>query len=114
MVQPELATEPAAGLARTALKRGDIEAARAYLQPVLALLENGKTLEGTDEPLRVYLTCYLVLRESDEPQARGLLKTAYEELMDRAGRISDETTRQAFLNNVEHHREVCSAWEQAA
>jgi predicted ATPase len=111
--QPELASEPAAGLARTALIRGDIEAARAYLQPVLALLESGKTLEGTDEPLRVYLTCYLVLKETDGPRALELLKTAYEELMNRAGRIPDEATRRAFLNNVEHHREVCSAWEQS-
>jgi predicted ATPase len=114
LTQPELATEPAAGLARAALIRGDIEAARAYLRPVLALLEIGKTLEGTDEPLRVYLTCYLVLKELDDPHAHGLLKTAYEELMDRAWRIPDENTRQAFLNNVEHHREVYSAWEQAA
>jgi predicted ATPase/class 3 adenylate cyclase len=108
--QPDLAAEPAAGLARTRLKQGDLPAAREQIEPVLAHLEAGGTLDTADEPLRVYLSCYLVLRQFADPRAHDLLATAHSLLHQRAARISSEETRRAFLTNIEHHREIESAW----
>jgi predicted ATPase/class 3 adenylate cyclase len=111
MAQPELASEPAAGLARAALQRGDTTAALEWLKPVLAHLKTGGKLESADDPLRVYLTCYLALQKIGDPAALTLLETAYGLMMEQAERITDEPTRQAFLNNIQRHVEIRTAWE---
>jgi tetratricopeptide (TPR) repeat protein len=55
--QPNRATEPLAGLARVTLAQGDITEALAHVEAILAYLAGGGTLDGTDEPPRVSLTC---------------------------------------------------------
>ncbi len=110
--QPLLATEPAAGLARVALATGDLAAAQQYLQPVLAYLEGGRDLDGTDEPLRVYLTCYLVLHAGGDPGAKTILETAYGLLQSRAANIPNQAARDSFMENIEYHQAILSAWRQ--
>jgi tetratricopeptide (TPR) repeat protein len=109
--QPALAAEPSAGLARAALKQGDAAGALKAIEPVLAHLEGGGSLDGCDDPLRVYLTGYQVLRAAGDPRAVGLLETAYRQLQERAAKIRDAELRDSILNNVAHHREICEAWE---
>jgi len=109
--QAVLATEPAAGLARVALQRGDILSALHDLEPVLAHLERGGNLDGTDEPLRVYLTCHLVLERAGDPRALRLLETGQRLLDERAAKIQDDARRQAFMN-IDHHRAIRQAWER--
>jgi hypothetical protein len=55
------ATEPLAVLAWIALAQGNTAEALAQIVPVLVQLESG-SLEEADEPLRIDLTCYQVLR----------------------------------------------------
>ncbi|MCI0478606.1 MAG: hypothetical protein L0Y55_20385, partial [Anaerolineales bacterium] len=62
--------------------------------------------DGTDEPFRIYLTCYRVLRANQDARADTILRTAQNLLQERAARISDETARRSFLENVPHHREL--------
>ena len=109
--QPDLATEPLAGLARLGLTRGDIAAAGAYIGEVLAHLDGGGSLHGTDEPLRVYLTCYMVLLAAGDPLAGEILDSAYRLLQERAAKISDPDMRRTFLENVPYHREILQSWE---
>lgn len=111
--QPLLATEPQAGLARLAIARGDLAGARAYLEPILPILEQGGDLAGADEPLRVYLTGYLVLKAIRDPRAHSILAAGYNLLQDRADAIPDPATRQGFLQNIETHRAIRSAWEES-
>lgn len=103
--EQNLAVESLAGLVRVALARGDLDEARRGVEETLAFLDEN-TLDGTEEPFRVYLTCYRALEELDDPRAGDLLATAYRQLQERAGQISDEATRRAFLENVEAHREI--------
>lgn len=110
--QPDLATEPAAGLARAALEQGNLPAALSCLDPVLAYLAGGGSLEAADEPLRVYLTGFLVLEQARDPRALVMLETAHRLLHERAANIQRPETRQAFLSAIAHHREIQSAWEQ--
>jgi tetratricopeptide (TPR) repeat protein len=110
--QPGLATEPAAGLARTALRVGDLVSAQEHVRSILSQLEQDGALEGTDQPLRVFLSCYLVLRALDDPRADGILETAYGMLKARADGISDPSTRQVFLENVTYNREILSLWQE--
>jgi hypothetical protein len=99
-----------AGLARVALQRSDLPAAREHIDAILTHLERGGSLQGADQPLRVDLTCYRVLQQAGDTGASRLLETAYHILQERAAKIADEPTRQAFLNNIEYHREIQAAY----
>lgn len=111
--QPHLATESLAGRARISLAQGDLPQALAQVEQILSYVESntpstgsGHGLDGTDEPFRVYLTCYGVLRANQDPRAGDILSTAHRLLQERAARISDEELRRSFLENVPAHREI--------
>jgi hypothetical protein len=83
--------------------------AQAQVEEILSYLEDG-TLDGTDEPFQVYLTCYRVLCAGRDPRAGGVLVAAHRLLQERAARIEDEELRQSFLENVVAHREIIAAY----
>ncbi len=103
--QTHLAMDPLAGLARLALAQGDLPQARACAAEILNHLETG-SLDGTDEPCRVYLTCYRVLCAVQDSGAWVILSKAYGLLQERAARIGDGDLRRSFLENVAAHREI--------
>jgi hypothetical protein len=109
--QPNLATEPQAGLAQVALARQDIYAAMKHVETILAFLDSEGSLEGTEEPLRVYLTCYQVLSQCGDPRAGAILETAHAMLAGRAANIRDADMRRRFLENIPHHRQIGAAWK---
>jgi tetratricopeptide (TPR) repeat protein len=108
--QPNLATEPLAGLARVALAQGDLARAQACVEEILSHLETG-TLHGTISPFEVYLTCYRVLKASQDPRAQEILNTAHDRLQEWAARITDEGLRRSFLERVAAHREIVREYE---
>jgi adenylate cyclase len=103
--QPHLAMEPLAGLARVSLAQNDLTQAQTYVEEILDFLKDG-TLDGTEEPFRVYLTCYRVLHANHDPRAQVLLATAHRLLQDQAAKIEDEGMRRFFLENMPAHREI--------
>ncbi len=109
--QAVLATEPAAGLAQTSCLQGDRPTAEAQVASVLSQLEQDGTLEGTDQPLRVYLNCYLVLDELKDGRAAGILNRARDMLRTRANGIADPAVRRVFLEGVTYNREILSLWQ---
>jgi len=108
MGHPHEATEAQAGLARVCLAGGDPVRAMGHVEDILAYLESG-TLEGTQQPLLVYLSCYRVLQAVDDPRVKKVLDEAYHLLQDIAAKITDEDLRYSFLQNVPAHREIASA-----
>jgi tetratricopeptide (TPR) repeat protein len=106
-----LVPEPLAGLARVALAHGDHTQALAHVGEILDVLETRPGLEGTIEPLRIYLTCYQVLRAHDDPRAEEILDAGYQLLQERAETIDDEALRRSYLENVPYHRQIVEAWE---
>lgn len=114
------AIESHAGLARVAMARQDLALAEAHVEQILAQLENND-LAGTDEPMRIFLTCYQVLaytsngwQEATEQnsRARQVLRQGYDLLQRRAAQIVDPELKQAFLENVILNRQVRAAWEE--
>jgi tetratricopeptide (TPR) repeat protein len=105
-----LAMESSAGLARALLAQGQTQQALAYVEEILTYLET-QSLNGTMEPLRIYLTCYQVLDASQDPRAGEFLKRAYDQLHERADALDDEDKRRNFLEDVPTHREVVKAYE---
>jgi tetratricopeptide (TPR) repeat protein len=108
---PHEATEAQAGLARVCLAGGDPVQAMGHVEDILTYLESG-TLEGTEQPLLVYLSCYRVLQAMDDPRAKQVLDEAYHLLQDIAEMITDEDLRHSFLQNVPAHQEIASAHER--
>jgi hypothetical protein len=118
-----LSLEPLAGLARVASAQGTrqeadsvpadegtLAQAQGYVEEILAYLEGGGSAEGTDEPLRIYLTCYQVLKANHDPRAQNLLTIAHELLQERAANILDAGAQRSFLENVPYHRAILDAF----
>jgi DNA-binding SARP family transcriptional activator/predicted ATPase/Flp pilus assembly protein TadD len=110
--QAHLAAESEAGLARTALAQNQTAEARDHVTEILDYL-HGHTIEGMEDPILVYLTCYRVLAATGDSQAPGILETAYNLLQQRAAPISDPALRHSFLDKVASHRAVVLARNNA-
>lgn len=111
--QHNVAMEALAGLAHVSLNRNDLSRAQASIEEILTHLET-HTLIGAEEPFRVYLTCYSVLKADQDPRAQDVLNTTYRLLQDRAAKINDDELRRAFLENVNTHRKIIQVWESGA
>jgi len=68
----------------------------------------GSVPDGTLEPMRIYLTCYQVLRAAKDRRAEEILKAAVRVLEERAARLVDEDLRRSYLENVAANREILS------
>ena len=109
--------DASAGLARVALAEGDAAAAlaaMAALKPLLDHIAAGGTLDGTEHPRLIELSCHQALARAGDPRAADWLARAHGALMAQADAISrsttDATLRQGFLQNIPHHREIVAAW----
>ncbi len=102
--------DAAAGLARVSLARGDVSGALLPVESLLADLADGGTLEGTEAPQLIRLSCHQVLVRAGDPRAAESLATAHSELQARAAAISDAALRHSFLNEIPEHREIVAAW----
>ena len=109
--QPHLALGGKAGLARAAVAQGNLAVALGLVSEILSYLAEGGSLQGTWEPLRIYLTCYQVLRLAGDQKAEEILEIAFNLLQEQASRIPDQAYRSLFLEKVSWHREIMSAWE---
>lgn len=109
--QAHLAMGVLAGMARAARVQGDLPAAQGYVEEIVTYLAKGGTLQGTWEPLRIYLTCFQVLQVCEDPRADEILENAFKILQEQASRISNEADKRRFLKNVAWHREIVTAWE---
>lgn len=107
--RPTMVAEPLAGLARTALTRGDDAGAMAAIAEVLAHFDAGGSIDGTEDPMWIYVTCHQVLAAARSPRAAEFLERAHTLLVERA-RPLDDAERASFLANVPSHRAVVAAW----
>ncbi len=98
--QPSLSMEPLAGLVAAARRLGDVPAAFRAVERIVAHFDGGGTLEGTDEPLRVYYTCYLFLREQVDPRSQRVLQMATQLLEAQMSKLADEQARKLYVENV--------------
>ncbi|HEX6383662.1 MAG TPA: tetratricopeptide repeat protein [Anaerolineae bacterium] len=102
------AVEVRAGLARLALRQGDVSGAMTQVEVILPHLQTGR-LNDADERFRVHLTCYQVLLANNDSRAQGVLAAAVEQLQAQASRLEPER-RHTFLENVPAHRELLTTW----
>ncbi len=96
---------PRAGLIELALSEGDCQTALEHSEAVLAFLET-QTLDGAEEPFRIYWAVYRALQAAEDPRAVKLLARAQARLQSQAAALPDEDTRRVFLEAVAPHRAI--------
>jgi tetratricopeptide (TPR) repeat protein len=113
------AFEAQAGLARVYMARGEVQKALTQVNEILAYMQTNTPpkgslhpLDGTEEPFRILLTSYKVLKANDDLRTEAILKDAYNLLQTRAANISDEHLRHCFLNNVAVNLEIVETYEK--
>ena len=84
----------------------------AHAESVLAALQGGTPIDGTEEPVRVYLACWQVLDAAADPRAHAVLIAGHDLLMRRAEGIADANRRDSFLRRVPQHRRLIEAWDR--
>jgi hypothetical protein len=104
--QSSLSMEPIAGLVEVFLRENDLEAASVHVETIFRFLESGGTLDGTEEPLRIYYVCYLFLQKKQDPRARQILQAAVNLLDAQVSNFSDETARQRYIENIPWRRAI--------
>lgn len=104
--QLSLAKEPLAGLIRVALADRDHTLAVHYANEVMEYLAHGGTLDGAEEPLRVYLACFEALKTKQDPRCDEILAVAGDLINAQAAKISVVSSRRRFIDNVPWRREI--------
>jgi predicted ATPase len=105
---PAYVIEAQTGMAAAMLASGDLPLALALVQEYLDDVA-GDGLDAAEDPLRVYLNCYRVLRAGRDARAGALIATAATLLREQAARIADRDARQAFQTHIPVHREILAA-----
>jgi tetratricopeptide (TPR) repeat protein len=107
--QLALSMEPLAGLVETHLRANDLEAASQEAEHILEFLEGGSTLNGTEEPLRVYYACYQFLKKNQDLRSKAILQTAMTLLEAQVSKFSDENERRRYVENIPWRRAIWDA-----
>ena len=101
-----LAAEASASLARCALASRHIEEAVSHASNVMDRLDAFGSV-GMESPARAAITCADVFTASGDPEnARRALDLGRRELLECAGRITDDAMRSTFLEHVPEHHEL--------
>ncbi len=104
-----LVMEATAGLVQVRLDRGENVMAMQEAETILAHLASGDTLDGSEEPLRIYLACYQALEQNGDSRAAEILRLAANQLENQMARIGDEDARRRYVDNVPWRRAVWDA-----
>jgi tetratricopeptide (TPR) repeat protein len=98
--QTTISMEPLAGLVEVGLHSGDLDFAAQHAEKILAHLEGGGRLHGTDDPLRVYYTCYRLLDKKQDPRATHVLQAGLQLLEEYLSKLKDAHARAMYIENV--------------
>ncbi|HEU0294133.1 MAG TPA: AAA family ATPase [Anaerolineales bacterium] len=107
--QVYLAMEPRAGLVEVALCTNNQPAASLEAEKILSYLAGGGSLDGTEEPLRVYHACYQYLSQQKDPRAQQVLQAATQLLETQVSKFAEDNTRRAFIDNFPWRRALYEA-----
>lgn len=107
--QTILAMESLAGLGLALLAQDKQRQAKVCIDEVLQVTEK-YGLQKSTEPFRLQLICYQVLSANNDERAVSYLEGAFENLQERASKISDDTLSHSFLYNVPANRAIVVTW----
>ncbi|HSD84866.1 MAG TPA: tetratricopeptide repeat protein, partial [Anaerolineae bacterium] len=103
------------GLASVLLAQGETAQAQNCVAEILDCHDSRGSFQGMYvDPFPVYWSCYQVLQVNHDPRAEDILALAYTSLQEQAGKITTESLRRSFLENIIEHREIVRAWSSRA
>jgi hypothetical protein len=89
---------------------GDLKSATLEAEKITEyVIDTSSTLEGTDEPLRVYYTCYRYLNSQKDLRAGQVLQTAKKLLDTQVSKFNNESDRDRYINNIPWRRAIRDA-----
>jgi tetratricopeptide (TPR) repeat protein len=101
-----------AGQARCFLRAGEAELALEYIQGVWEYLAKNSS-QAFEFPILAYQTCAQVFAAvGDFGGEKEAVRLGYQEMLERARKISDPAWQKAFLENIPEHRAIAQAWAQ--
>jgi len=106
-----LALETLGWMAQVDLAEGKVGAAMEKAEKILGQLPGGD-LEAAEDPCRILLNCYEVLRAFADPRAGSVLSDVYKRVMEKAYKIADEGTRRSYLDLVPTNHAVVEEWNR--
>jgi predicted ATPase/class 3 adenylate cyclase len=101
---PALIVESRAGLVNAYTELGDPALAGKEAESVLQYIEKDLSLEGVEEPLRVYLSIFINLEKTKDPRASRVLQNAKQLLNAQVSKLRSQEARQMFVENVPWRR----------
>ena len=103
---PILAMEARSGLCDALLRSGNLVSAQSEAEELASYIDENKTLEGMEEPLRVFLSVINVFDETKNPRALIVLQYATQLLEAQVSKLRSEDTRRMFVENVPWRRTI--------
>jgi len=104
--QLSLSMEPIAGLVDACMHADDVEAASRKAGKLLEFIESGASLDGTDEPLRVYYTCFRYLEKVKDPRSGRILQKAKKLLEEQVSKFNNDAERKRCVENFPWRRAI--------
>ncbi len=108
-----MVVEAQAGLARVAHATGRSAEALARVDEIVAFFDRGLTVDGTEDPMEIYLTCFRVLDEAGSPRADAILEAGRRALLVQLESVQPGE-RKAVIDRVPSHRALMDAYEKRA
>ncbi len=103
---PILAMEARSGLCEAFLRSGDLLSAQSEADQLARYIEENKTLEGMEEPLRVFLSVLNVFDKTKDPRRQIVLQYANQLLEAQVSKLRSEEARRMFVENVPWRRTI--------
>ena len=103
--QHNLWVETYAGLALLDFRQGRAREALGRVEAILGAMDE-YGIDGTDQPFRIYQTCFEILEHYSDPRGVQLIDRAHGSLQDSAKAISDTMLRDSFLQSVIENRAI--------
>ncbi len=104
-----LVIEARAGLIQTYLKMGDQISAQNEAERILQYMNENKSFEGAEEPLRIFLAAFQVLEKTKDPRILVVLQNAIQLLNMQVSKLRSEDARRMYVENVPWRRAILQA-----
>lgn len=109
---PVLTIESRAGLLQAQLNLGGLPAALDEVENILHYMEENKSFEGAEEPLRIFWAVYQALQKIKDPRAHVVLQNAVQLLDTQVSKLRSESARCMYIENVAWRRAIRQAAEE--
>ncbi|MFN8412633.1 MAG: tetratricopeptide repeat protein [Anaerolineales bacterium] len=107
-----LLAESRAAVAQVELDMKNIDRAIVEVEEVLLYMQENPHFEGAEEPLRILLSCFLVLKEKRDPRHKDVLQHAIQLLDMQVSKLPTEDIRRTYVEMVPWRRYLKKYFEE--